>query len=441
MHKSSISRYFIILITSTLLLSCVSSNTNPWQIRQNSPPQVAEQGPSSLSVAAVEQHSLDEPIQQQQPQLQQQVATPPLMANIPTIKVAILLPLSGQHEKLGQAMLQASQMALFDIGSNNFELLPKDTKGTPSGARIAARAALKDGAKLVLGPIFSPSVKSARQVTQSANVNMIAFSTDWTLANSRTFLMGFLPFDQVDRVVNYAARAGYGNIGVLSPNDNYGNAVMSAYNMVSNSIGINTTNITRYSPHSNDLAIKLRNFANYDVRIAAKKNGEEDILPFDAVLMPVGGTTARQIASFLNHYDLPPNKIRRLGTGLLNDASLASDKTLDGSWFAGPSPQSRRKFERTYKKIYGTTPPRISSLSYDATALAAILARAGMQNNNRPAYDHRSITNPNGFAGIDGIFRFHGNGIVERGLAVLEYRNGKIVVIDRAPRTFQSESF
>ncbi len=338
-------------------------------------------------------------------------------------------------------MFKAAQMAVFDIGSSNFELLPKDTKGTPEGARIAAHSALKDGAKLVLGPIFSPSVKAARQVTQSANVNMIAFSTDWTLANNRTFLIGFLPFDQVERVVRYAARAGYNNIGVLSPDDNYGNAVMSAYNLTSRATGVNTTKTARYSSNGNDLAIKLRNFANYDARTADKKAGKEDILPFNAVLMPAGGTSARQIASFLNHYDLPPNKIRRLGTGLMNDASLASDKTLDGSWFAGPAPLSRKKFERRYKKIYSADPPRISSLAYDATALAAILARVGMQNNNRPSYDHRSITNPNGFAGVDGIFRFRNNGIVERGLAVLEYKHGKIVVIDRAPRTFQRSSF
>ena len=42
-----------------------------------------------------------------------------------------------------------------------------------------------------------------------------------------------------------------------------------------------------------------------------------------------------------------------------------------------------------------------------------------------------------GFAGIDGIFRFRPNGTAERGLAVLEFRNGEIVVIDDAPKTFQ----
>ncbi|MFP4464746.1 MAG: penicillin-binding protein activator, partial [Alphaproteobacteria bacterium] len=82
-------------------------------------------------------------------------------------------------------------------------------------------------------------------------------------------------------------------------------------------------------------------------------------------------------------------------------------------------------------------PPRLSSLAYDATAFSVILAYTGLQQNGSPAYDRQSITNPNGFSGIDGIFRFRPDGIVERGLAVLEYKNGRISVINQAPDTFQ----
>jgi len=60
---------------------------------------------------------------------------------LPPVKVAILLPLSGQHASLGQAMLNAAQIALFDVAYGGFELLPQDTKGTPEGARYAAQQA------------------------------------------------------------------------------------------------------------------------------------------------------------------------------------------------------------------------------------------------------------------------------------------------------------
>ncbi len=427
-NNSRFFNYILIFTLTFFLYGCGNGggyNTTPWLDTQNTQA-TAEQNPSELSVTAVNSEALEAPT----------LGNKGIDESLAPVKVAILLPLSGGNAKLGQSMLNAAQMALFDIGYNNFELLPKDTKGTPEGARTAARAALQDGAKLVLGPVFSSSVKAARQVTQSANVNMIAFSTDWTLANRKTFLIGFLPFDQIERVIRYASFNGYKRIGVISPTNGYGNGVVSAYQAISQKAGIQTSRIERFSPQGKDLSSIMRRFSDYDAR---KASNNKFGAPYDAVLMPVGGTLARELGSFLNHYDLPPRTVKRLGTGLMDDPSLAQDRTLSGAWFAAPDPQSRKKFERRYLSIYKSSPPRIASLAYDATALSAILARIGLKNKNRPAFDHQAITNPNGFSGVDGIFRFRRDGIVERGLAVLEYRNGRIVVIDKAPRTFQNK--
>ncbi len=417
----------LVIMASFFLHGCgggSSGYNNPWVMPSDAAP--AAEVPNDLSVASVEKHTLEAP------------ANGTSQPGSPPVRVAILLPLSGPNAKLGESMLNAAQMALFDVGGDSFELMPKDTMGTPDGARNAAHAAVRDGAALVLGPVFSPSVKAARQVTQSANINMIAFSTDWTLANYRTFLIGFLPFDQVERVTRYASRSGFRRIGVLSPEDSYGNAVVSAYRAISRDAGVVNSRVERFSPDGKDISIIIRKFSDYDARQSAQdKHGP----PFDAVLMPVGSTMARQLSSFLNHYDLPPDQVKRLGTGLMDDISLATDKSLAGAWFAAPSPKTRGKFERRFKNTYGVGPLRISSLAYDATALAAILARAGVTQTGKPAFDQRSISNPNGFSGVDGIFRFRSDGIVERGLAVLEYRNGAIVEIDPAPRTFQRSGY
>ncbi len=416
-------------IASVLLASCVSSGNEtiePWK-EQPQHSVSAQTAPSDLSVAAVESESL---------------GAPELKGTgIPPVKVAILLPLSGQHKKLGDAMMNASQLALFDIGFDRFELLPKDTLGTPQGARSAAKSAIQDGAQLVLGPVFSSSVRAAKKVTESANINMVAFSTDWTLASNRTFLIGFLPFDQVERVISYASNAGYQRIGALTPPSNYGEAVLSAYRMNAHTYNIQTTSSAVMPKGNTGLTQVMRNFTRYDGRKDLPKSQQAQAIPFVAIFPLLGSAEARQIGSFLNHYDLPSRSVKRLGTGLMDDTILATDSSLNGAWFAAPSPKSRSKFERRYKKTFGENAPRIASLSYDATALATILARLGIEQNNRPAFDHNSISNPNGFAGVDGIFRFRPDGISERGLAVLEYRDGGIVIVDDAPRTFQNNNY
>ncbi len=392
----------------------------------------------------------------------------PMPAGAPPVKVAILLPLSGQHKELGQSMLRSSQMALFDIGHKGFELMPQDTKGTQEGAAIAAQKAVNEGAQLILGPVFANSVRGARQAIQGSGINIVAFSTDWTLAGGNVFIMGFLPFDQVERITSFAASQHINRVGVLAPNTPYGSAVVSAYRSHAPKTGLTTPNIQLFDPDSRNLSPEVRNFAKYDERTESvnqvirrleekvKQNPDDkesakqlnDLtsnrsgkIAYDAVLLPVGGEQVRAIANLLSHYDLLPSRVRRLGTGLWDDKGLASDPALSGAWFAAPSPEQRREFERLYKELYGGHAPRLSSLAYDATALAAVLSRTGIERNGAPAFDKNSIANPNGFAGVDGIFRFRPDGLVERGLAVLTYSEGEIAILDEAPTTFQPSRF
>lgn len=413
MHKiqTSLLSLLSILAVAVILAGCATDSkyeTHKWQPKNQEQP--AQQQPSTLS----DQNS---------------AALGTAETNQPAVKVAILLPLSGQHEALGQSMLQAAQLAMFDIGYENFELDPKDTKGTPEGAVAAAQSALQDGAKLVLGPVFSSEVKAVQTLTKNAGVNMIAFSTDWTLANDSTYLIGFLPFDQVERVVSFSKQNGMNEFGVISPSDNYGNGVVSAYRSIANNLGVSTAHITRFAATGQDLPTAVTQFS-------AAARGR----PYNAVLMPVGGSMARQLGGYLNQANMSPSTVRRLGTGLMDDPALASDPSLSGLWFAAPDPAARKKFERRYVETYGAQPERISSLAYDATALAAVLARIGVNKDGQPDFTPVSITNPNGFSGVDGIFRFRTDGIVERGLAVLEYRGGQMVVIDKAPTTFQKQN-
>lgn len=274
------------------------------------------------------------------------------MINLPTVKVGILLPLSGQHQKLGDSMLKAAQMALFEIGHANLELIPRDTKGTAAGAQAAARSAIDSGAQLLLGPVFAPAVRS-KPVAQRAHINMIAFSTDWTLANSNTYVMGFMPFDQVKRVTSFAARHGITRVGVLAPDTNYGRIVSNAFNAAAPHYNITITENISYPAGTSNLAPIVKTFTHYEAR---KSAGALAQTPFDAVLMPVGDQDARAIASLLSHYNLPPRSVRRIGTGLFDEASLASEANLEGAWFAAPDPAARHSFEQRFINTYGTHP-------------------------------------------------------------------------------------
>src|SRR5690606_35013779 len=85
------------------------------------------------------------------------------------IKIALLVPLSGSSVGLGEIMLNAAELALFDIGDPRLEVLPFDTQGTAYGAKHAVTNAIKNDVSLILGPIYSEEAEAAAPIANKAN--------------------------------------------------------------------------------------------------------------------------------------------------------------------------------------------------------------------------------------------------------------------------------
>ena len=282
------------LVTAILLSACAPgggySRNNQWDYSADTQ-RSAEQPPSTLS----ETYQTNTQI----PRSDSATTSPtaPLSSintdNLPTVKVALLAPLSGQHEKLGQAMLNASQLAMFDLGHKNYQIIPKDTRGNANDARQAAKEAIDEGAELIIGPVFAESVRAVKPVASSARVNVLAFSTDWTLGGGNTFIMGFLPFDQIQRLTSYVSTQNINRIGVIAANDNYGRVVSNAYENLSGRYSLQTIASARFNPRSRNLGPDVRAFSKIDMRT------EDSPPPYDAILMPVGGQNAITIANLL----------------------------------------------------------------------------------------------------------------------------------------------
>lgn len=341
------------------------------------------------------------------------------------VKVALLLPMSGRSGDLGQAMLKAAQLALFDVGSATFELMPIDTQSTPQGAADAARKAAAMRSDLILGPIFAEDVRAAKPVSTAANIPMIAFTTDWKLAGNETYIMGFLPFAQVSRVAQYAQSRGFSRFAVYAPQTEYCDIVIGTLQRS----GAQIAHTGRYAASETALQTMVQDFVQQTASLDAQGN---PAFSFDTLMLPVGGESLRTLVSLFDLAGINNQNMRLIGTGLWDDESLARNPALFGGWFAAPDPALRRDFEKRYLESYGSAPPRLATLAYDATALAAVLSRG----THEKPYSRQRLTHPRGFAGIDGVFRLRPDGLNDRGLAVLEVQSGRARVIDPAPTAF-----
>ncbi|MGH7114607.1 MAG: penicillin-binding protein activator [Stellaceae bacterium] len=364
-------------------------------------------------------------------------ATPPGPA-----KVALLVPLSGPNTGLGQAILNAAQLALFETGGDQLTLVPRDTKGTSSGAAEAAHAVVGEGVSLILGPLLAGAVDAVKPVARDAHLNVIAFSTVTDLAGGNTFLMGFLPRQEVVREVAYARQRGIGRFAALAPDTAYGHLMTDALRDAASSTGATVTKIAFYDPRAGDPSAAIAHLLPADpAPPGADPTTPDQAVPtppavpsFDALLLPEGGDQLKQIVRKLTAAGLDTKATRLLGSGLWDVADIGNEPALDGGWFAASPPDARRDFERRYRATYGRDPPRLASLGYDAAALAAVLARG----QGGPPFSRETILNPNGFAGVDGLFRFTPDGLVQRALAVLEVEPQGNVVVSPAAQSFQN---
>ncbi len=386
------------------------------------------------------------------------ILTPPPGVR-PRVRVGLLLPLTGPEAAVGQSMLDAAQLAVFDVAEQDFVLVPRDTLGTPEGAREAAIAALEDGAKLLLGPLFSASVAAVAPLARAAHVNVVAFSNDRNVASPETFVMGLLPAAQIHRVVSYAGAQGIRRYAALVPDTPFGRRVADTLQAAAGRYGGVLIQVEFYGPGQNEASLAVRRLAGYQTRRAALLRqrslleGRTDEVSrqalrrigglqtlgrvgYDAVLLPESGAQLKSIAPLLPFYDIDIKKIRLLGMADWQEPGLGREPALAGAWFAGPPPDAGIEFRIRYRRMYGDTPHKLAFLAYDATALSAVLASAA----GGPNFSATALAAQNGFAGMGGIFRLVPSGLVQRGLAVLQVEANGFKVISPPPELFEGLS-
>jgi hypothetical protein len=105
-----------------------------------------------------------------------------------------------------------------------------------------------------------------------------------------------------------------------------------------------------------------------------------------------------------------------------------------GAWFAAPTEGRWGQFVQRYKARYpGQTPPRIASLGYDAVLLATRAARSWTPGRRFPL---GTITDRDGFAGVDGIFRFRSDNVAQRAFEVRAVTSSGSTLVSPAPTSF-----
>ncbi len=427
-------KYAVLCLGIALLAACSSDQKRPDQI-----PPVAE-SPAPITPS----NDRSDPI---------------LAPESTPIRIALLLPLSGPAQSVGEALRDAAALALFDAYDPRLVLMPLDTKGTAIGAKEAAEAAIANQVSLVLGPLLADSVTAVAPLLREAGLPLIGFSNDRSVAGPSAYLMGFMPDQEVERITRYAIERGHERLAGIVPLSAYGDRVLQGFGPAVLNSGGEVISLVRYEPDPGLLNEPVKSLARYESRRAAylaevkalealgddlsqmllkQLKVQETIgdVGFDALLIAEGDPLVRSLGPLLPYYEIDPDKVQFLGTGLWDEPTLGREPPLNGGWFPAPAPEAPRAFLKRFNEVYGHPAPRIATLAYDAMALAATLARNPVR---AERFSRNAIESPSGFTGLDGSFRFRSNGISERHLSILQVKRNGFEVIDPAPTSFEPD--
>ena len=350
----------------------------------------------------------------------------PIINPSTTAKVALLVP-SGStdenQEDLAQNLIRAAKMAITDHPKAKIEMLIFKTAGDPIKAEAAAKKAITQNVKLIIGPLFAKSAESVGKIAAANNINVLSFSNTSSIAGNNVFILGNSFQNTSDRLLGFASQKGYSKISVVLPDTEAGRVAANSVKLSSKSNNLNFVGSYDY-PFSAD------GIAENAYRITRKIRRSDS----DAVVLTADSASGLPLlAEFLLAKGLPIKDIKILGLSRWDiPQSTLNTPGLRNGWFTVPDGAAINDFNKRFKKVYGVPPHPLAGFAYDGMKIFATLLSEG----NSGAAQRSQLTRPQGFKGASGAFRLLNSGSAQRALSIAEASAGALRIISPAPTRF-----
>ncbi len=296
--------------------------------------------------------------------------------------------------------------------------------------------------KVFIGTFDSDSTKLIKRYCNKG-IMLFSFTVDQSLSGDCVFLINFFPRDDLESIFNYFPDGS--KIALLYPENFYGfhiNEIIDDVASKSKSIIVARAS---YKEDLSDAREAIKQLGKYDLRkkelerqkeILRNKNDEisknalkkiekfetAGNVDFTHLILPDYSIRLLEIAPLLPFYDIDPQKVQFVGTGVWDDRAFFTEPTLQGAIFSGIEEKYRDEFFTDYTYVYNERPLRTATIPYDLMGVLSYLV-----NENFSIQETSNFLNSGKikFDGIDGKFYFLNN-IISRELNILEIQNGYV---------------
>ena len=346
--------------------------------------------------------------------------------------------------KLTEQFLNTYELGIYNLGVKNVNLKIEYFENDKDLKNIIENNLLEG--RIFLGPIQSKYTKDLNHYCKN-DVIFFSFSSQSSLAKDCIYLLNFFPENELTQLLLYLNEDA--KVALLYPENEYGYLINK---FIDNSIFESSAILVNRSSYRDDLSNvreAIKELGKYELR-KYELNRQKQILlnksdekskqrlkklerfkttsdyDFTHVLIADYGLNLLQVAPLLPFYDIDPNIVQFMGTGVIDDKSFFYEPSLQGTIFPGIPESSRKNLITEYLQIYEEEFLRVSTLPYDLIGLINFIYSKELR------FDEviNLLNNPNTqFEGIDGNFNFKNN-IIERDLDILRIRNGDAIKIN-----------
>ncbi len=330
-------------------------------------------------------------------------------------RIALLIPTSGQYEKIGESILKGVELAYFEDSNKKFEIIVFDTN---KDLKKTANDIIRSSCSIVIGPVFSNEIKIVKDALKSTGIPILSFSNDIRSRMEGVWLLGQLLKDEINLITDYIIDIGLKNIAILGSNNEYGKILtktiktnLQETGAIKKTLLINETELQDL----NLLRSKIKIFTGWK-----KLEDESAELPepkFDAIIFSGNKTFIIKTAPLLSYYDHGPDRIFIFGNSQMAQRETVLEPSLNGAYFSSIKYNIRNEFADKWRENWGGEPLLLSALGYDIVKIL---------NDKKPAQDLINyLIKKEGHNGFTGKLWLSENGLSKREVFLHKIENKK----------------
>lgn len=344
------------------------------------------------------------------------------------VQVALLVPsgaADSQVAGIADSLTRAANLAVSELDNPLITLRTYSTAGDASVAAASAQQAIKDGADVILGPLYAHTAAAVGRAVAGTGTAVLAFSNNTDVAGGNVFVMGNTFENIANQLGTYAASNGKSRVMVINARTPSEEFAKDAIVRGLAGTGVQVVGSASFDFSQEGLISALPNIATQARNAGADTlfltSDTQGALPTLTNLLPDHGLgmDAYQYLG-LSRWDRPP--------------SASSLPGLQEGWFAIPDPRATAEFNQRYIASSGNAPFPLASLAFDGINAIAVQAKKSGTAGVSP----QGLVSAGSFAGVEGTFQFLSNGTVRRGMAVATIRSNNVVILQQAPTRLDS---